>query len=61
MGPRKEFIDAIRARDATAIGEQVDYCRLHGCTYNVIFDMARSVDPTLDQATWDALLAESEE
>lgn len=61
MGPRREFIDAVRARDAVAIGEQVDYYRLHGCTYSVIFDMAKSVDPTLDQATWDALLAESEE
>lgn len=54
MGPSKEFIDAV------AIGEQVDYYRLHGYTYKDILKKAQEVDPTLDVATWDALLAESE-
>ena len=55
------FKQAVLSRDARAIGVYVARLRLHGMTYHQLFTKAQQHDPSLDLATWDALLAEADE
>lgn len=58
---REAIAKAIETDNAGAIGRIAARLMLRGMRYAEIFDLARSVRPSLDAGAWDALLYEADE